>query len=51
MAKKVRKAPKARNPLALNPLMSKSHAHIKSKKAQRAKDKLALKKQLKNSDD
>lgn len=39
---------KRRNPLALNPLLKKSHAHSKSKKAERAKDKQELKKALKD---
>ncbi|MFT5612020.1 MAG: hypothetical protein ACI9WC_002464 [Arenicella sp.] len=38
--------PKRRNSVALNPLLKKSHAHSTSKKAERAKDKQALKKQL-----
>lgn len=41
---------RARNPLALNPLMKKSHAHTKSAKAERAKDKQALKKELRKRD-
>ena len=37
---------KKRNPLALNPLMKKSHAHSKPNKTERAKDKRALKKEI-----
>ncbi|MFT5135611.1 MAG: hypothetical protein ACI9XU_000468 [Arenicella sp.] len=38
--------PKRRNSVALNPLLKKSHAHSTSQKAERAKDKQALKKEL-----
>lgn len=37
---------KKRNPVSLNPLMRKSHAHTKSKKAERAEGKKALRKAL-----
>lgn len=37
---------KRRNSVALNPLLKKSHVHSISKKAERAKDKQALKKEL-----
>jgi len=38
--------PKQRNPVVLNPLLKKSHPHSTSKKAERAKNKQALKKEL-----
>jgi len=37
---------KKRNPVSLNPLMRKSHAHTTSKKAERAEGKKALRKAL-----
>lgn len=40
---------KKRNPLALNPLMRKSHAHSTPKKTERAKDKQSLKKEISES--
>lgn len=42
---------KPRNPLSLNPLMKRSHVHVKSAKAERAKDKQALKKELRQRDE
>lgn len=41
---------KPRNPVSLNPLMKKSHVHSKSTKAERAKEKQALKKALRERD-
>ncbi|MBX2847492.1 MAG: hypothetical protein KTR16_04175 [Acidiferrobacterales bacterium] len=41
---------KPRNPLSFNPLMKKSHAHTKSAKAERAKNKQALKKEVQQQD-
>jgi len=41
--------PKKRNPLAMNPLMKKSHAHQKSAKTKRGQEKQRLKKELENS--
>jgi hypothetical protein len=41
--------PKKRNPLAMNPLMKKSHAHQKSNKSKRGQEKQKLKKELKKS--
>ena len=38
---------KPRNPLALHPLMKKSHSHTKSNKSERAKGKQSLNKELK----
>lgn len=38
---------KQRNPVALNPLMKKSHAHTKSAKADRIKGKQDVKRALK----
>jgi len=37
-----------RNPYYNHPLMSKSHAHVKSEKAKRRKNKVNLKKDLEN---
>jgi len=39
---------KERNPVSLNPLMRKSHAHTKSKKAERAQGKKALRQALRD---
>jgi hypothetical protein len=48
MAKKTKTTspPKKRNPLALNPLLKKSHPHSKSKKAERSRDKNLLRKEV-----
>ena len=39
-----------RNPISLNPLMKKSHVHSKSTKAERAKNKRALNKEIRQRD-
>jgi len=41
---------KPRNPLSLNPLMKKSHAHTKNNKTERSKEKQALKKKIQHLD-
>ena len=40
---------KKRNPVSLNPLMRKSHAHTKSKKSERAQGKKELRKALEDN--
>ena len=44
------KTPKPRNPLSLNPLMKKSHVHLKTNKTERSKSKQGLKKDLQRLD-
>lgn len=51
MSKKTKASPpvKPRNPVALNPLMKKSHRHKKSNKAERAQARQELQKEIENN--